>query len=93
MDERIFNRIKQLKREILPNEKMILFGSQARGDEWEESDWYLLILLNKPVSTMDDYDIYAYPFVELGWTYGKYLSIINIIYRQTEVCLTAYVRK
>jgi hypothetical protein len=23
---------------------------------------------------MDDYDNYAYPFAELGWTYGKHFS-------------------
>jgi predicted nucleotidyltransferase len=75
MDRQILNHIKQLRREILPNDKMILFGSQARGDEQEDSDWDLLILLNKPVRTMGDYDNYAYPFTELGWTYGKYFSV------------------
>ncbi|GHT37816.1 hypothetical protein AGMMS49574_30480 [Bacteroidia bacterium] len=53
---------------------MILFGSQARGDACQESDWDLLILLNKPVKDKDDYDNYAYPFTEMGWTYGAYLS-------------------
>ena len=74
MDRQILNRIRQLKREILPNDKMILFGSQARGDARDDSDWDLLILLNKSVRTMDDYDNYAYPFAELGWTYGKHFS-------------------
>jgi predicted nucleotidyltransferase len=75
MDKQILNRIKQLRQEILPDDKMILFGSQARGDAQEKSDWDLLILLNKPVRAMDDYDNYAYPFAELGWTYGKYFSV------------------
>lgn len=74
MDRQILNRIRQLKREILPNDKMILFGSQARGDARDDSDWDLLILLNKSIRTMDDYDNYAYPFAELGWTYGKHFS-------------------
>jgi predicted nucleotidyltransferase len=75
MDRQILNRIKQLRQEILPNHKMILFGSQARGDAREESDWDLLILLNKSTRTMDDYDNYAYPFAELGWMYGKHFSV------------------
>jgi predicted nucleotidyltransferase len=75
MDRQILNQIKQLRREILPNDKMILFGSQARGDAREDSDWDLLILLNKPVRAADDFDNYAYPFTELGWTFGKYFSV------------------
>jgi hypothetical protein len=34
----------------------------------------LLILLDKSARTMNDYDNYAYPFAELGWTYGKHFS-------------------
>ena len=36
MNQLIFNEIKSLKRQILPNEKLILFGSQARGDAQED---------------------------------------------------------
>jgi len=32
MNRQIFKEIQALKRQILPNEKVILFGSQARGD-------------------------------------------------------------
>jgi predicted nucleotidyltransferase len=74
MNQQIFKQIQTLKRQLIPNDKMILFGSQARGDEHPESDWDLLILLNKPVKGKDDYDNYAYPFTEMGWNYGAYLS-------------------
>ena len=47
MNRHIFKEIQTLKRQLLPNEKVILFGSQARGDEREDSDWDLLVLLNK----------------------------------------------
>uniref|UniRef100_UPI0007031185 nucleotidyltransferase domain-containing protein n=1 Tax=Candidatus Symbiothrix dinenymphae TaxID=467085 RepID=UPI0007031185 len=50
------------------------FGSQARGDERPESDWDLLVLLDKPKREVKDYDIYGYPFTDLGWNYGVYLS-------------------
>jgi predicted nucleotidyltransferase len=32
MNQQIFKEIQSLKRRILPDEKVILFGSQARGD-------------------------------------------------------------
>ena len=47
MNQQIFNEIQSLKRQILPNERLILFGSQARGDAREDSDWDLVVLLNK----------------------------------------------
>jgi len=70
MNQQIFKEIQTLKRQILPNEKVILFGSQARGDAREDSDWDLLVLLNKEKKNyIEDFDTYAYPFAELGLQY------------------------
>ena len=77
MNQQIFNEIQTLKRQILPNEKVILFGSQARGDAHEESDWDLLVLLNKEKRNLiEDYDRYGYPFSEIGDKYGTFVSVI-----------------
>jgi len=60
----------------MPNEKMILFGSQARGDAREDSDWDLLVLLNKDKRNYsEDYDQYAYPFTEIGLKHDAVVSI------------------
>ncbi|MCL1933190.1 MAG: nucleotidyltransferase domain-containing protein [Candidatus Azobacteroides sp.] len=75
MNQRIFNEIQTLKRRILPNEKVILFGSQARGDAREDSDWDLLVLLDKEKITYEDENAYAYPFADMGWNYGTYISV------------------
>ena len=72
---KIFNEIQALKRQLLPNERVILFGSQARGDARENSDWDLLVLLDKEKITYDDENKYAYPFAEIGWKYGTYISV------------------
>lgn len=53
--------------EIDPHAKAILFDSRARGTEHEGSDWDILVLLDKPKVTLQDYDKYSYPLRELGW--------------------------
>ena len=66
--------IKQVGRQTLPpNSSLLLYGSRARGDAHEGSDWDLLILLDKPKLSFQDYD-YGYPFRELGWDVGEEIS-------------------
>jgi len=75
MNTQIYENIRTLKRQLLPDERVILFGSQARGDARPDSDWDLLVLLNKEKRNFnEDYDKYAYPFAELGL---KYNTLIN----------------
>jgi len=74
MNTQIFEQIRQLKREIMPNERVILFGSQARGDARPDSDWDLLILLNKQKEEFGDFNTYGYPFTRMGFDYGTHIS-------------------
>ena len=77
MNQQIFNEIQTLKRQLLPNEKMILFGSQARGDAREDSDWDLLLLLDREEKSFsENYSKYSYPFAELGFKYGTHISAV-----------------
>lgn len=71
----VLNRIKALKKKVLPEGKLILFGSQARMDATPESDWDMIILLDKESIALNDFDRYAFPFVELGWSLGEYFSM------------------
>ena len=75
MNQQILQDIQTLKRQILPNERVILFGSQARGDARPDSDWDLLVLLNKKKKAFEDEDIYGYPFAEMGLKHKTYISV------------------
>ena len=75
MNQQIFKEIQTIKRQLLPNERVILFGSQARGDARYDSDWDLLVILDKDKVTFEDENIYAYPFSNMGWNYGIYISV------------------
>ena len=70
----VIKRIKQVAKTALPvGSSLLLYGSQARGDNHEGSDWDLLILLDKPKVTFNDYDV-GYPFRELGWDLGEEIN-------------------
>ena len=45
----ILKEIKRIAKEVLPKgAQLILYGSRARNEAGEDSDWDLLILLDKP---------------------------------------------
>ena len=45
----VVNHIKQVAKKVLPKgSSLYLYGSRARGDYHEGSDWDLLLLLDKP---------------------------------------------
>ena len=71
----ILYQIQQLGRQLLPEDAhLLLYGSRARGDYHEGSDWDLLVLLNRPQEASDFQNI-AYPLMELGFDMGEYFSV------------------
>ena len=72
--EYILGRIKEILRTVAPETKAILYGSQARGDAHKDSDWDILILLDKLKIEVEDYDNVSYPLVELGWSLNECVS-------------------
>ncbi len=71
----ILSQIQRLAKKLLPHDAhLILYGSRARGDFHEGSDWDLLVLLNRPQEASDFQNI-AYPIMELGFDLGEYFSV------------------
>ena len=67
----VIENIRQVAARVLPKgSTLYLYGSRARGDYHEESDWDLLLLLDKPKLEHEDFDKYSYPFVLMGWDLG-----------------------
>ena len=61
-----------------------LYGSRARGDNQPESDWDILILLDKERVSLDDYDNVSYPLRELGWELGEDINTVLYTYKNWE---------
>lgn len=79
----VIQRIKEVARQALPpSGRLWLYGSRARGDAQPDSDWDLLILLDKPHIEQRDYDEVLYPFTYLGWDMGE--SISPVLYTREE---------
>lgn len=77
----VLQAIKEKLYAIDPTVRAYLFGSRARGDARKGSDWDVLVILDKPKTTWEDFDKYSYPLTELGWDLDE---DINTIVRSSE---------
>lgn len=73
-NKNITNDIRERLHAIDPSAEAFVFGSQARGDARPDSDWDILILLDKPRITLEDYNKYSYPLWEQGWDYNALIN-------------------
>ena len=81
-----------LAKNMPANGKAILFGSQAKDTAREDSDWDILIILDKEELLPADYDNITYPLTMLGWNLGKEINPVMYStkvwkkYRNTAFC-------
>lgn len=81
----VITKIKGVANTAIPQGgRVMLFGSRARGDAREDSDWDILILLDKPRIENADFDNVAYPMVEMGWKMGIAINPILYTYADWE---------
>ena len=71
----IQSRIQALGQKVLPKGSSLwLYGSRARGDNRVDSDWDLVVLVDKDKQQLQDFTNYAYPFMEMGWELGAEIN-------------------
>ena len=72
-------------RKIAPvDARAVLFGSRARGDANQDSDWDVLVLLGKDRITASDQDNIAYPIHEIGWEIDEMVNPVMYTMREWE---------
>jgi predicted nucleotidyltransferase len=72
--EEILKAIKLTLMAIIPDARVILFGSRSRGDASLDSDWDILIILDKSKIESADFDNISFPLYELGWQLDEHFS-------------------
>lgn len=83
INDEVLNAIQQKATSIMPKDaKVILFGSRARKDAKPDSDWDILVLLNKDKIEEQDHDNFTYPFWELGWQLNQMIHPISMMPRR-----------
>lgn len=73
--EELLEEVRRAIREIEPDARIILYGSRARNDSDEQSDWDFLVLLNGPVEDAR-IDRIRHRLYEIEWQCDEVLSCI-----------------
>ncbi len=74
----LFERIKKTVQSVVPSADIILYGSYARGEQKEESDIDLLILVNNNCLSYEERKKISYPLFNLETEVG--ITISPLIY-------------
>lgn len=78
------NTLDEIRRTVKRSSRVraFLFGSRARNDARADSDWDILLLVDKDKITKEDYDNISYPLFELGWALRQQIN--PVLYTEKE---------
>lgn len=72
----VLNLIRTTIRSSEPDASIILYGSRARGDARKDSDWDVVVLLNKPPMPHDERYALAYKLWDKGQDIGEEINTL-----------------
>ena len=72
----VLNLIRTTIRSFEPDASIILYGSRARGDAREDSDWDIVVLLNKSPMPHDERYAIAYELWDKGQDIGEEINTL-----------------
>lgn len=81
---KIISLIRDTIRASEPTAQIILYGSRARGDAREDSDWDVLAIVNKPRLTLKDRSNIQYLVWDKGLALGQEINVFPYTRRQWE---------
>jgi len=73
--KQILFQIKKSVKEIEPKSEIILYGSRARGDERQDSDWDLLILVPYPAGIKEEQK-FRHKLFDVELKFGQAISTL-----------------
>lgn len=80
----IINLIRNTIRQAEPTAQIILYGSRARGDAHENSDWDVLAIIDKPRLTLQDRSSLQYTIWDKGQDLGEEINVFPYTRKQWE---------
>jgi predicted nucleotidyltransferase len=81
---KIISMIRDTIRDVEPTAEIILYGSRARGDFREDSDWDVLAIIDKPRLTLEERGNIQYPIWDKGLDIGEEINVFPYTKKQWE---------
>lgn len=74
--DKVLDMIRTTVRAKEPDAQIILYGSRARGNAQEDSDWDIVVLLNKPAMSHEERYAIAYDLWDKAQDYGEEINTL-----------------
>ena len=74
--DKVLDMIRTTVRDKEPDAQIILYGSRARSDAREDSDWDIVVLLNKPPMPHEERYAIAYDLWDKAQDYGEEINTL-----------------